>query len=117
MQGTKVKFRHSLFPYLISSSRTPPFLRFWIKKPYDGVYCGVLDLFESKPLPGDLLIAGVRLDDEGTGDVVHYGVYPDQPAQDVMINLESWKTWCFTKHEIVKLAKHLKLIQESVWNG
>lgn len=99
-----------MFPCTFLASRTPPFLRFWLRKPYE---YGAYDLLISTPQPGDLLIAGVRLDDENYGDAIHYGTYPDQPSQDVMHNLNSWQTWCRTKHEIVKLAKQIRLLQEN----
>lgn len=113
MPATKIKFRHALFPCAFLASRTPPFLRFWLRKPYEGVYYGTYDLLNDVPQSGDLLIAAVRLDDENHGDAIHYGTYPDQPAQDIMFDAISWQTWCRTKHEIVKLAKQVRLIQEN----
>lgn len=111
-----VKLKHTLFIDPFDAIRKPPFLRFWLRKTDIKIMYGAYDLWGQVPNPQDLLIAGVRLDDESqtiqhtatrVTYITVYGLYPDQPAQDVMQQTASWQTWCQAKHEILKLSNRI----------
>lgn len=112
-----VKLKHTLFVDPFDAIRKPPFLRFWLRKTDIAIMYGAYDLWGQVPDPNDLLIAGVRLDDETqviqhtatrTTYITVYGLYPDQPAQDIMQKTASWQTWCQAKYEILKLSEQVK---------